>query len=78
MQYRSVMRLALSLGLLVAWSISSVAQQSGEISYSASLDTVKYQFGPAEPVAHLKSGDILRTNTRSTASATRSANPLTH
>lgn len=88
MQYRSMMRLALSLGLLVAWSVSSVAQQPGEISYSASLDTVKYQFGPAEPVAHLKSGDILRTNTldcfgnairkpTDTLSMVRGDNPLT-
>src|ERR1700756_4225140 len=62
MQYQS-MRLALSLGLAIVWSGSAVAQQPVEISYRASLGTVKYQFGPAEPVAHLKSGDILRTNT---------------
>src|ERR1700758_549452 len=62
MQYQSMKRLVLSLGL-VACGTSAVAQQPAEISYSASLDTVKYQFGPAEPVAHLKPGDILRTNT---------------
>src|SRR6201998_4957799 len=87
MQYQSMKRLLLSLGL-VACATSAVAQQPAEIGYSASLDTVKYQFGPAEPVAHLKPGDILRTNTLDcfgnairkpgdTLSMVRGDNPLT-
>ena len=87
MQYQSMKRLALSLGL-VACGTSAVAQQPAEISYSASLDTVKYQFGLSEPVAHLRPGDILRTNTLDcfgnairkpgdTLSMVRGDNPLT-
>ena len=47
---------------LIFWSLSAVGQQP-EVAYQASIGTVKYQFGPAQPVAHLKPGDILRTNT---------------
>ncbi|HUB02527.1 MAG TPA: acetamidase/formamidase family protein [Terriglobales bacterium] len=49
--------------LLIA-GVSTVAAQSGNVvTYHATIDTVKYVFGPAEPVARLKSGDILETNT---------------
>ncbi len=33
------------------------------VRYEANINTVKYNFGPAEPVARLRSGDILETNT---------------
>jgi amidase len=32
------------------------------VSYHATIDTVKYEFGAAAPVAHLKSGNILEAN----------------
>ncbi|HKB98065.1 MAG TPA: hypothetical protein VKD23_04680, partial [Terriglobales bacterium] len=38
--------------------------QTGNIvRYTTTIDNVKYLFATAEPVAHLKSGDILDTNT---------------
>ena len=40
---------------------SAFAQNT--IHYTASNSNVKYLFATAEPVAHLKSGDILDTNT---------------
>jgi amidase len=33
------------------------------VKYHATIDVVKYVFGPAAPVEHLRSGDILETNT---------------
>ncbi len=56
-------KVTLSLLLLVSLTVFSAAQQPANVRYHATLDTVKYLFGPAEPVAHLKSGDILDTNT---------------
>jgi amidase len=50
-----------SLTILVAGSL--LAQTANTVSYHATIDTVKYLFGPAEPVARLKPGDILDTNT---------------
>ena len=40
-----------------------LAQSANTVTYHATIDTVKYVFGPAEPVARLKPGDILDTNT---------------
>lgn len=52
------------LALLLAVVTSPIAAQSGNtVTYHATIDTVKYVFGPAEPVARLKSGDVLDTNT---------------
>ena len=39
------------------------AQTGNVVSYHATVDTVKYVYGPAEPVARLKPGDVLDTNT---------------
>ena len=45
-------------------SLSTFAfAQPANVRYHATIDTVKYVFGPAEPVARLKSGDVLDTNT---------------
>jgi amidase len=55
-------RFVLPLTLWVAIGFPSSAQQ-GAVRYHATIDTVKYLFGPAEPVARLKSGDVLETNT---------------
>lgn len=78
----------LTLCLMVSWGACALAQQPREVSYRSSIDTVKYQFGPAEPVAHMRSGDILNTNTldcfgnairkpTDTLSMVRGDNPLT-
>jgi amidase len=56
------MKALLSIALL-AWAGCALAQQGAYVRYQASLRTVKYLFGPAEPVARLKPGDILETNT---------------
>ena len=39
------------------------AQQSAVVRYHATISEVKYLYGPAAPVARLRSGDILETNT---------------
>jgi len=54
------MRLAV---LLAASTATSFAQSGNTITYHATIDTVKYVYGSAEPVARLKPGDILDTNT---------------
>jgi len=52
--------------LLILLAIGSpvVHAQSGDtVTYRATIDSVKYVYGPAEPVARLKPGDVLSTNT---------------
>src|SRR5215475_8090070 len=39
-----------------------LAQPGNTVTYHATIDTVKYVYGPAEPVARLRPGDILDTN----------------
>jgi len=56
-------KIALSIVLLAPLAVFSTAQQAANVRYHATIDTVKYLFGPAEPVARLKPGDILDTNT---------------
>ena len=51
----------LLLALILAPSL--LLAQSHTVTYHATIDTVKYVYGPAEPVARLKPGDILDTNT---------------
>jgi amidase len=41
----------------------ATAQSGNVVKYHATIDNVKYLFGPAEPVAKLKPGDVLDTNT---------------
>ena len=45
--------------LLLSSSLSAVAQNT--VHYTATNANVKYLFATAEPVAHVKSGDILDT-----------------
>jgi len=40
-----------------------LAQSGNTVTYRATIDTVKYVYGPAQPVARLEPGDILDTNT---------------
>jgi len=49
--------------LLAASAATALAQSGNTVTYRATIDTVKYVYGPAEPVARLKPGDILDTNT---------------
>ena len=49
--------------ILAALTLRAFAQTGTTITYHSTIDTVKYVFGPAEPVARLKPGDTLDTNT---------------
>jgi amidase len=49
--------------LLVAATLAQDAASQNVVHYTTSIDNVKYLFATAEPVARLKSGDILDTNT---------------
>jgi hypothetical protein len=40
-----------------------LARSNHTVTYRTTIDNVKYLFGPAEPVARLKPGDTLDTNT---------------
>src|SRR5271166_1907920 len=39
------------------------AQTAHVVQYHATINDVKYLYGPAAPVAHVKPGDIIETNT---------------
>ena len=49
--------------LLALLLLTSSALAQNAVHYTATKDNVKYLFATAEPVARLKSGDILDTNT---------------
>src|ERR1700727_2452021 len=49
--------------LLLIASCAVSAQTSNVIKYHATIMDVKYVYGPAAPVAHVKPGDIIETNT---------------
>jgi len=49
--------------LLASCAPAALAQSGRTVTYHATIDTVKYVYGPAEPVARLKPSDILDTNT---------------
>ena len=49
--------------LLLVLSSIAVAQSANVIKYHATINDVKYVYGPAAPVAHVKPGDIIETNT---------------
>ena len=52
--------------IVVLWLSSALRAQENpahDVKYHATLDTVKYVYGPAEPVARLASGGIIDTNT---------------
>jgi acetamidase/formamidase len=44
-------------------ALSGLAQTANVVTYHATINDVKYVYGPATPVARLKSGDTLDTNT---------------
>jgi hypothetical protein len=49
--------------LLTFALLTSFALAQNVVHYTATNANVKYLFATAEPVAHLKAGDILDTNT---------------
>jgi amidase len=49
--------------LLLLLSVVAVAQTGTAVKYHATINDVKYVYGMAAPVAHVKSGDIIETNT---------------
>src|SRR5277367_5820807 len=49
--------------LLLPLSWTAVAQTPNVIKYHATINDVKYVYGPAAPVAHVKAGDVIETNT---------------
>src|SRR5271167_1635485 len=49
--------------LLLMLPAAAVAQTANVIRYHATINDVKYVYGPATPVAHVKPGDIIATNT---------------
>ena len=49
--------------LTFALSCAALAQTAGVVKYHATINDVKYAYGPAAPVAHVKPGDIIETNT---------------
>jgi acetamidase/formamidase len=44
-------------------SCAAAAQTSSVVKYHATINDVKYVYGPASPVAHAKPGDVIETNT---------------
>jgi amidase len=48
---------------LVLLVVSSAALGQNVVKYHGTINNVKYVYGPATPVAHAKSGDIIETNT---------------
>jgi len=60
---RAVYLLALLTPVLAfAQSKDETVREQGVVSYHATIDTVKYVFGVAAPVAHLRAGNILEAN----------------
>jgi amidase len=49
--------------LLLLLPVVAAAQTGAAIKYHATINDVKYVYGMAAPVAHVKSGEILETNT---------------
>src|ERR1700681_2545169 len=49
--------------LLFVLSCAAGAQTANVVKYHASINEVKYVYGPASPVAHVKPGDVVETNT---------------
>jgi len=51
------------LSVVTVAGVIACAQTDNTVKYHTTLNDVKYVFGMAEPVAHLKPGDVLETNT---------------
>ena len=57
------MRLLLLAGLaLFSFPVAAQTSDSGVVRYTGTIDNVKYVFGAAPPVAHVKPGNILESN----------------
>ena len=53
----------ITTALLGAMLMMQAAQQPRVVRYEATINNVKYVYGPAEPVARIRPGDIVETNT---------------
>ena len=51
------------LFLLVCVALAAIAQTASAVKYHAAISDVKYVYGTAAPVAHVKPGGIIETNT---------------
>jgi amidase len=49
--------------LLVSVALAAIAQTASAVKYHAATNDVKYVYGTAAPVAHVKPGEIIETNT---------------
>ncbi len=49
--------------VLLVLSFAASAQNASVVNYHATINDVKYVYGPAAPVARVKPGDIIQTNT---------------
>ncbi len=49
--------------IAITWLPGAAAGQTNVVKYDATINDVKYVYATAQPVARLKSGDILETNT---------------
>src|ERR1700737_2128178 len=47
--------------IVVGWGAR--AQTSNVVKYHATINDVKYVYGPAAPVAHVRPGEVIETNT---------------
>jgi len=58
-------KIPLALAMLVSLPALASGQPGapGVVRYEARIDTVKYLFGPATPVARVKPGQIIEANT---------------
>jgi amidase len=54
---------SLALGLVLALAAAVHGQTTSTVKYHATIKDVKYVYGMADPVARVKPGDILETNT---------------
>ncbi len=57
------MRIALATLLAVSVSARVHAQEAPAVRYQASAGTVKFVYGPAAPVAHVRPGQVIEANT---------------
>ena len=49
--------------LLLVLPFGALAQTTNVVKYHATINDVKYVYGPASPVAHVKPGSVIETNT---------------
>lgn len=58
-----MMSAVLMFAMMAAASAAQPNPADHVVRYAGTIENVKYTYGPAEPVVHLKAGDILETNT---------------